>query len=573
LQFIDKFRIPAIFCAISVILCALVGWPFADMGVTDDGPYVLMAHTLASTGHIIYNGWAAPMLGWQLYLGAAFDKLFGISFTSVRMSTLLVAAMLAFLLERTYVRLNLSERNATIGTLAFVLFPLYLMLSVTFLTDICGLFAMVVCLYGCLRAVQASTERSAIGWLCFAVVANAVCGTARQISWLGVLVMVPSALWLLRAQRRVLIAGLAATFAGALFIVACMHCLARQPYVQHEGLLPKSFPVAHILAEHLHVFLDIPFQLLPIFVLFLPQVFKSRPRVLTISLALIAMYIFLAIHHLPSRRFVVLEPVDGDTIGFNASLMFNYPGLQGDVPRIVNRGTQIVLTIVSFGSLVGLILSLLRLRTLPLRETASVHVSWKEAGVLLVPFTLVYPLLLLDRAASSGIYDRYPLVLLMIAIPFLVRFYQERIRSQLPLASMVLVAIMAVCSITTVHNTFALDRARVVMAAELISQGIPDTAVDNGWEYNLGVELRHANHLNDPRIVFPADAYKPRSPQSAGCSMFGYEDEPHIHPLYSISFDPNACYGPAPFAPVPYSRWFALRPDALYVVRAVPDRR
>ena len=61
------------------------------MGICDDGPYIFVAKNLASTGHITYNGWSEAMLGWQLYLGAAFIKLFGFSFTAVRMSNLLVA--------------------------------------------------------------------------------------------------------------------------------------------------------------------------------------------------------------------------------------------------------------------------------------------------------------------------------------------------------------------------------------------------------------------------------------------------------------------------------------------------
>ena len=88
------------------------------MGICDDGPYILMARTLAATGHIVYNGWATPMLGWQLYLAAAFIKLFGYSFTTVRISTVLVAMALAFLLQRTFVRAGITERNATLGTLA-----------------------------------------------------------------------------------------------------------------------------------------------------------------------------------------------------------------------------------------------------------------------------------------------------------------------------------------------------------------------------------------------------------------------------------------------------------------------
>jgi hypothetical protein len=48
--------------------------------------------------------------------------------------------------------------------------------------------------------------------------------------------------------------------------------------------------------------------------------------------------------------------------------------------------------------------------------------------------------------------------------------------------------------------------------------------------------------------------------------MIYHDVSPHIRPIYGISFDPNACYGPAPFAPVQYSRWLASEPGTLYVV-------
>src|ERR1700679_614606 len=159
MQLVRRFRLPAVLCAFSVLVCSLISRPFAGMGIADDGPYVLTALKLATTGHIAYNGWVSAMLGWQLYLGAAFIKLFGFSFTAVRMSVLLVAVALAFVLQRTLVRSGITERNATIGTLAFVLSPLYLMLSVTFMSDLPGLFAIVVCLYGCLRSLQSPTAR------------------------------------------------------------------------------------------------------------------------------------------------------------------------------------------------------------------------------------------------------------------------------------------------------------------------------------------------------------------------------------------------------------------------------
>ena len=113
-------RIPALCCSLAVLLCELVARPYTTMGVCDDGPYILMAQHLAATGHIVYNGWAAAMILAQLYLGAAFIKLFGFSYTTVRMSTLLIAVILAFVLQRTLVRAGISERNASLGTLALV---------------------------------------------------------------------------------------------------------------------------------------------------------------------------------------------------------------------------------------------------------------------------------------------------------------------------------------------------------------------------------------------------------------------------------------------------------------------
>lgn len=534
------------------------------MGVCDDWPYILMAQKLAATGQFAYNGWAAPMIGWQLYLGAAFVKMFGMSPTVVRMSTLLVAMVLAFLLQRTLVRANVSERNSTIATLAFVLSPLYLVLSVTFMTDIQGLFALVICLYGCLRALQARTSSAAIGWLLFAVVTNAVFGTARQIAWLGILVMVPCTLWLLRAQRRVVVAGAAATAAGAVFIFVCLQWLKHQPYNVPEHVLVGAFPIGHMTAEMVRTFLDAPFLLLPIVALFLPQVRRSRPRVLAVCSLVFLGYLFLATYPSHLRGDFPLEPTGGDWIGIHGTYEFII--LKGNAPRLLSRGVQVLLTIVSFGGMYGLISLLSSRDKRPAREGAE-GLSWHQLGVLLVPFSVVYAMLLVPRAGAYHLTERYLLALLVVALLCMVLVYQERVRPDLPALCGVLVGVMAVYGIVNTHNTFSIDRARVQLANELRAAGIPDTAVDNGWEYNLGVELQHSAFINTDRIAVPAHAYKPAPPLPEGtCEVNAYDFTPHIQPLYGISFDPDACYGQAPFAPVHYSRWLGSEPGTLYVV-------
>ena len=542
------------------------------MSVCDDGPYILMAHTLATTGHIAYNGWATAMLGWQLYLGAAFIKLFGFSFTTVRSCTIFIAMLMAFLLQRTLIRASISGRNATLATLAFVLSPLYLMLSATFMSDIYGLFAIVLCLYGCLRALQASTSRSTIGWICFAVITNALCGTCRQIVWLGILVMVPSILWLLRAQRRIFLAGSAATLAGALFIFACMHWLKLQPYSIPEHILPPTFPVVKTFWIMAHFFLEIPLLLLPILLPFFPTVRKSTPRAIVIISVLILGYLFLALYPSHLRSDIHLEPTVGDWVCAFGTYLF--VAIHGAPYVVFNKTTQIVLTIVSFGSLLGMVATFFRSRPTPPTTSSTPAVSWHQLGILLVPFTLAYTLFLLPRAATVAISDRYLLEPLLVALLCVARYYQGRTQRQLPFLSTLLVGIMALYGTTITHNTFSFYRARVALADELAASGVPPTSVDNGWEYNLLTELQHANHINAPGIVVPANAYTPTPPPPAGaCSTYLYDFTPHIHPLYGISFDPTACDGPAPFAPVLYSRWFYRTPGTLYAVRYTPSAK
>jgi hypothetical protein len=571
MQLIRTLRLPALSCASAVLISELIAHPYANMGICDDGPYILMARTLADTGHIAYNGWGAAMMLLQLYLGVAFIKLFGFSFTTVRMSTLLVALVLAFVLHRILVRVGISECNATIGTLALVLSPLYLMLSVTFMSDITGLLAIVVCLYGCLRALQSTTDRTAIAWLCFAIVTNVLFGTSRQIAWLGTLVMVPSTLWLLRSQRRVLIAGSAAILAGALFIFACMQWLKHQPYVVPVPLFVSNFPLGDSIGQLGLLLLDSPFLILPIIALFLPEVRKSRPRIIAILSVLLLGFLFLATYpsHLRGYFSPLLEPTGEGGSWITVRGIIDVLVIPGTPPLFLSPTVQVILTIASIGGLFGLLLSLVRPAP-PL--TSSPRTSWRQLTLLLAPFSAAYFLLLLAAAGTTYLlFDRYALGLLVVALPCLVRFYQERIHPQLPLFTILLIVMMAAYGVALTHNTFALARARVALANELHASGVPDTSLDGGWEFNLDVELRHANHINVPLIKTPADGYTPVAPPPAGpCQMFWYDRTPHIHPLYGVSFDPNLCDGPTPFASVHYSRWPYRTPGTLYVVRYTP---
>jgi hypothetical protein len=574
LQLIRRLRIPAIFCALCVLVCELIARPCAAMSICDDGPYILMARTLATTGHIVYNGWAAPMLGWQLYLAAAFIKLFGFSFTAVRSCTVLVAMALAFILQRTLVLAGITERNATLGTLAFVLSPLYLMLSATFMTDIFGLFAIVLCLYGCLRALQSSSDRSTIAWLCFAVLTNAVCGTSRQIAWLGILVMVPSTLWLLRARRRVFLIGAAANLAGIFFVFVCMQWLKHQPYLVPIPLLVRNFPAKDAMKDLALLLLELPFLLLPITAIFFPEIRRARTGITASVLALLLAYSFLASYpsHLRGDFRTLLQPTSLDWVSVSGILIGGM--LHGHPLVFLLPWVRVLFTFITYGGLIGVAITWVRSRRAPSNHIPSGHISWRQLSILLGPFILAYLVLLLCSVGSNhNVYDRYAFALLIVALLCLVRLYQEYVRTQLPALSILLLLFMAAYGVAVTYNNDSFYRARVALANELRNAGVPATSVDNGWEYNIDVELQYANHINDPRILDPADSYVPVASPAGICQMFWYDRTPHIHPLYGVSFDPNACYGPAPFAPVHYSRWPYRTPGTLYVVRYTPPTK
>jgi hypothetical protein len=474
---------------------------------------------------------------------------------------------MAFALHRTLVRAGLTERNATLGTLALVLSPMYLMLSATFMSDITGLFGIVICLYGCLRALQSITDRSTLAWLGFAVLTNAVFGSSRQIAWLGILVMLPSTLWLLRARRRVFLVGAAFNLAGALFVLVCLHWLKHQPYIVPEHLNLHLISPLHILDELAYFSCDAPFLLIPALALFFPELRKLRPRVSMPLAALALGYCFLALYPSHLRGYFPLEPF-GECI--NPLATFAFPILQGPPPPFLSLTLQALFTLLAFAGLVGLITRLCRSpRTTP-AATSPASPSWHQLGVLLIPFCLAYTFLISFLGATLEFHDRYLLGLLLIAILCLFRYFQQQGLPRLPLASVLLIAIMAIYSTFADHQMFAFYRARVALAAELTAAGVPPTAVDNGWEYNFGIELQQADHINVPFIEWPPHAYVPTPQPTGACPMNFGSFTPHIHPRYSVSFDPNACYGPAPFAPVHYSRWPYRTPGTLYVVRSTP---
>ena len=216
-------------CAFVVAVCVLLTYPVAEMGFQDDWSYVRTALEFARTGQFVYNGWATAMLGWIIPWSALFIKVFGFSFTLVRLSMLPVTMASIYLFHANLIRFGIRGRNAMLGALTLGLSPVFVPMAASYMTDVPGLFVIVLCLYLCQRAVAAHNDRAAVLWLCCAAVSNVIGGTVRQICWLGALVMVPSTAWLLRKRRGVMAAGISLWVMSILGVLACLHWWNLQP--------------------------------------------------------------------------------------------------------------------------------------------------------------------------------------------------------------------------------------------------------------------------------------------------------------------------------------------------------
>lgn len=566
--------LPAFLCAGIVVLGYLIVRPYAEIGINDDWSYVKTAQVFAQTGKIAYNGWGSPMLGWQLLFADSLAKIFGFSFTAVRATTFFVAVVTAFLLQRTCVRAGINEWNATLATIAFVLSYLYLPLAFSFMTDVSGVFCVLLCLYMCLRALEAGSERATAVWISLAALLNAIGGTARQTAWLGVLVMVPSTLWLLRRSRRVLVAGSLSWFASAGIIFAAWRWFDRQPFSNPISPMPNKIDMHAVKLLSAMAMLgagELSLLLFPVLLMFVGSLRPwSRRRVnalLVCSLALLTIVLFAV----KLRSYIT--PFFGDDLMSQVLQALNGVLDSSGHPRFALRGLHYLLAGVAAISLLSFLSFVFG--SVGGSEPAfkrCVPISWKKLGVVLGPFALGYVAWIADIVTKGFFDDRYLLPMFLITLLVLVLYYQQMARVRLPLTCAILIAIFGGFSIACTHDEFATHRAEVAAIDQLRSAGVPASAIWGPMEFNTWNQVDKAGFIHAIWIPLRQGEYVPRPVPdlSSDCNseVRAFLDyTPDIKPIYTFSSDPRACDGPAGFQPVTYRTWLSPRIWSIYVVK------
>ena len=118
--------------------------PIRETPVDDDWAYALTVNHFLKAGQYELHPWAAANFPFQTAWGALFSSVFGFSFSTLRLSTL-VLVFLGLIAMYRLARVLKINRNVS-GLLVLVLLacPLFLKFSFSFMTDIPFLMMMII---------------------------------------------------------------------------------------------------------------------------------------------------------------------------------------------------------------------------------------------------------------------------------------------------------------------------------------------------------------------------------------------------------------------------------------------
>jgi hypothetical protein len=512
--------LPAWGCAAATAVAFFLAWPFAELPFNDDWSYAFTARHLAQTGHLTYNGWAAPAIIPQAYWGALIIKIFGFSFTALRIGTLpfaMASAAICYLLAR---RCGLSRKPAVFASLTMSLGPLFLPLAASFMTDVPGLMFMLLSLYALVRCGESTAPFGRLSWLATGALVALIGGMNRQIVWIVPLAIVPFLMIVHRRSAMFLAVAGAAWIIVLLGAVATMTWFNAQPYAIPDQPLSESLGMIlqkpHRLWEtFLALWLTTALFSLPAMLLAGPVALREllvrRKSSRALSALTIMILVMLFLLHFP--RFIEI-PWLGN--------MLTPQGILGNIeilghrltvlPRWFRQGIGALvwgLTVIVLADLVGWLPNSRDGITQLCRRFASTRLASSCLGILAAAYTVV----LLSRSGLDLVFDRYALPLAPLLAIAAILWWQNApmqagTRRLTWRIAVVALGCYGVYAIASTQEVFALARARAEAMRRLLAVGIPATDVDNGIEQMAWTQLEVSGHINNPEVRNPPDAYR-----------------------------------------------------------------
>jgi len=481
----------AVIVAVGVAVAVVIGVT-GDFPLSDDWSYAYAARALCDDGELSFLPWTGASLVFQAWYGAALCKLFGLSFTVLRISTVLLAIVGAVALHALLRALDVDRRLAALAVATCCLGPLYVNLAFTWMTDVPFTVAVVVAGYLYVIGIERDDPARLL-------IAGIACAAALLIRQHGIFVAAAAALAILGSRSsalpdRLLRASAAAAFPVAVFLgfhlwLFFIHGAPSglQDKVSEAGTLALT-TIGNSAFRGLHY---IGVLLVPLAVVLAPSQLRKRPAVLaTLAAALSALVVFLYAREqvlMPYLTNVIYDFGLGPLSLRDTQFLGMAPPLQLGLPF------GVLLTIGSTAATAVVLTSMLG-ASRRLGEPAFAFVAY--AALLLFAGSLLH---------TKFYFDRY----LLPVLPFAAAVVAASSRpTRIGVGAWATAAALAWFAVAGTHDYMEWNRARYAGIAELERAGATVEDIDGGVEYN-------AWHLAASLWTWPtAEEARPGKPAS-----------------------------------------------------------
>jgi len=459
--------------------------PIGDFPLNDDWTYGASVHYMMNTGHFkIVDGSAAAIFT-QVIWGTLFCKLFGFSYTVLRLSTLVLAFIATIFLYFFAFESSNNKGMSFFVALLLAINPLYFSLSNTFMTDVPFLsFSIISCWF----FSKAFSKSSYL----YVVLGTLLAIAATLIRQAGIVIPLAYSFAVLFTQKnsyakwtRVIIPSVVTNMA----LFGFLTWMERSdplfiPYQDSGGILVylKDVPslIFRIYVRTGDVFYYTGFFLLPVLLFAVPRAFmglpSTRKNAVGIGSFLLLPSIIRAWSTLPKGNILNEDGVGPKLLRDNYILHTNNSGIS-------QLGLHILVTIGMLGAI------LLAIKLVMVVVDAVYSLKQREfsrstaSTVFLIFFLICYCLLI---CLPFNFFDRYTLpaffILALVSVQNNTVSTSKRFEYAFPVLFILVVGLFTVSS---THDYLSWNRARW-KAANYLNQNlkISPLFIDGGYEYN-----------------------------------------------------------------------------------------
>lgn len=470
---IKDYHIYFIFIVLFLVQIIFIS-PVGEFALNDDWAHSLTIKSYLETGEIYYPSWLSSLLHVPILYGILLSKVFGFSFTLLRLTNLLLALGTVMILYK-LLRFKKVSIGLSFGLSLLLWFnPIFLNLSYTFMGDIPTLFCLMLAIYFYSKGFERKNY-----WLIF--MASIIVVMAFFIRQIALLLIVSSAVYFLfsREQRKIRsslwLFGLPLVLMAAIYY--WLNLLNFLPGEVNARFLPEGWSyLRHIIENIWNFALLLSMFLLPAIIALIIRNWrwlKSKASIIIGCFGVCA----LVIATVKSYFFPVIgNIINPEGLGPSVQVM------QGATTSWGNPAWYIVTGVLCIVGLVfGAIIFWQYLKTKVRKKTAHWFIGL---------FGLLYFILLLPILS----FDRYLIVLLPLLILGLAQVMQKFKWSKT--GYVCLLFLIAIYSLVGTYNYLAWNKARWSLADRLMSRGVAKHDIEAGYEWN-GWYL-YKNAQNEP---------------------------------------------------------------------------